>query len=60
MSKKSFRELFGNKLSPEAKEKLNKIGDKVAEYLSYSVNFKPTPEQPYPLTIDEYYKSKDA
>ncbi len=60
MSKKSLRELFGNKLSPEAKEKLNKIGDKVAEYLSYSVNFKPTPEQPYPLTIDEYYKSKDA
>lgn len=58
--KRSLRDFFGDNLSPEIQEELNQIGDKVAEYLSYSVNFKPTPEQPYPLTIDEYYKSKDA
>lgn len=57
---RSLSDFFGDNLSPEIQEELNQIGDKVAEYLGYSVNFKPTPEQPYPLTIDEYYKSKDA
>ncbi len=52
---KSLRDFFGDNLSPESLLELHKIGDGVAMYLGYYANFTPTPENPHPMSIDEYY-----